>query len=50
VGPRYDYVWGSSQATKSPSNVSFWRQGNPDAVISWYITYNRDPHPYNISW
>ena len=50
VGHRYDYVWGSSQSTKSPGETSFWRQGNPAAVISWYITYNRDPHPYNLSW
>ena len=43
VGKRYDYVWGSSQATKSPSEVSFWRQGNPDAVISWCAPAQRFP-------
>ena len=50
VGKRYDYVWGSSQSTHHPNETSFWREGNPAAVISWYITYNRDPHPLKLSW
>lgn len=53
LGHRYDYVWGAKPrgcASGGKCDASAWRTGNPGAVISWYITYDRDPHPYNLSW
>lgn len=31
-------------------DASAWRTASPGAVVSWYITYDRDPHQKNLSW
>ena len=39
-GDRIDYVWGSSA-----SQIPKWRAVDPDAILSKYIPFTRDPAP-----
>jgi len=40
-GSRIDFVWGST----GEQRLSEWRRANPEAVLSSYIPFSRDPNP-----